>query len=247
MTPSQAPSYAAYSSHTADPTLQSHPNTPAADALEERTPVVDPNNVDSGIVVDIPAAPNEVPTGTLVHIVLDQTLGTATAYIGQHFTARLTAAIVRHGSVMVPQGSQLEGRVSDVRTGSWIGPGPMLRLHPDFVVLPDGTRYRFSADVIDLDQTQTVHDQSRVGEEGEIVSNPHLKARLAALSLTTGSAAAAGAVVGGGVGALVGAGIGAGAGAIWWARQHHDQVLPEGTRLVLQMSQPLFVGSGVTD
>lgn len=240
--------YTPYQPASSDPTLQTHAQTPQADAaaLEEQTPVVDPNNINSGIVTSVPAAPNEIPIGTLVHIVLDQQLGTATAYVGKPFSAHLTQPIMRNGSVMIPQGSLIQGRVADVRTGSWLGPGPMLRLQPDFVVLPDGTRYRFSAEIIDLDQTQTVADNTHIGEEGQIVNNSHLKARLAGLSLTTGGAAAAGAMIGGGVGALIGAGIGAGAGAIWWARQDHQQVLPEGTRFIMQMDQPLFVG-GTTD
>ena len=59
------------------------------------------------------------------------------------------------------------------------------------------------------------------------------------MSLTTGSAAAAGGVLGGGVGALVGAGVGAGVSTVWWLKQDRQTQLPADSLIVMALTEPL--------
>jgi hypothetical protein len=208
--------------------------------------VVDPNDITSGVVMAAPTRSNELPMGTLIHAALDDTLSTTTTHEGEKFSAHLTNDILNRGQVLLPAGSVIRGRVTEVRAAKRFGNGAMMRLQPDSITLPDGTRYAFNAEIIDFDHASDAHQNSRVSEEGAIVNNGHPAAKVAGLSLTTGSAAVAGAMIGGGVGAVVGAGIGAGAGLIWWGKQEHNQVLIQGTVMILNLDHSLFVGTTPT-
>lgn len=243
-TPAPAPISAPLTAAQEAPVLHAHTVEPTASYAYEtqpKHPVVDPDDVDSGVVTEVPAGPNELPVGTLIRVSLDKSISTETARKGEPFTAHLTADLQRRGKVLIPTGSLLRGRITEVREGKTFGASAMLRLQPDSVTLPDGTRLPLAAEVIDFDHTQDSYQNSKISGEGNIVANQHVGAKLGALGLTTGSAAVAGAVLGGGVGAVVGAGIGAGAGVIWWAKQNHQQTIPEGTVLVLNLDHNLSV------
>jgi len=91
--------------------------------------------------------------------------------------------------------------------------------------------------LIDTDQT----DHSNVDSEGTLVRRDHVKKTLAAMSVATGGAAAAGAMMGGGVGALVGAGIGAGASTVLWLKQDRQEALPKDSLLVFSLTTPMIL------
>jgi hypothetical protein len=61
------------------------------------------------------------------------------------------------------------------------------------------------------------------------------------MSMTTGGAAAAGAVLGGGMGALVGAGIGAGVSTVWWLKQDRQEEIPQDTGVTFTLVGPMEV------
>ena len=202
----------------------------------EAAPVVS-EDINSGIVTVVPSKPNELPEGTLLRARLDHAIVTGVTAQGETFTARLVADVSRQGKVLIPSGSIVTGRITEIRKGKRIGTAAMIRLQPDSITLPDGARFEFNAQLIDLDHYQDSH----VTTEGAVLANEHTKAKVAALTLTTGSAVAAGAVLGGAPGAVIGAGVGLTAGAIWWLKQDHQQTLPEGTGLILSLNQPLML------
>jgi hypothetical protein len=233
----EAPAVAVLHTHDAE-AVASPPDETAVVAKHEM--VVDPNDPNSGVVLERPTKPNELPEGTLLHAALNQTLSSAVIQPGDKFTARLTADVMYHGRVFIPRDSLVFCRVTEVRAGKAFGHAAMMRLQPDTLQMTDGTRYPLAAAIIDFDKTADAHRDSHVGAEGAITADRHTREKLAALSLTTGSAAVAGAVLGGGVGAVVGAGIGAGAGLVWWSKQDHDQTLASNTGLVLQLNDAIF-------
>ena len=215
---------------TGGPVLQSH-----------HAPAVDPDDVNSGVITSIAAAPNELPEGTLLHVRLDQTLSTSTARRGDHFTGKLTQPVMRNGKVLVPAGSVLRGRITEVRASKTFLTDAMLRLQPDTLTLPDGIPYPLSAQLIDFDHTQDAHIDSTITPEGEVIRDPHTRQHVAGMALTAGGAGAAGAMIGGGVGFLLGATIGAGANAIMWSRQDHQQTLEAGTVMILNLDRSLML------
>ena len=215
--------------------------TTSGPSLHDRPAPVDPDDVNSGVITSIAAAPNELPEGTLLHVRLDSTLSTATARVGDHFTGRLTRAVMRNGHVLVPEGSVLRGRITEVRASKHFLSDAMLRLQPDTLTLPDGVPYPLSAQLIDFDHSQDAHVDSTITPEGEVVRDPHTKQHVAGVALTAGGAGAAGAMIGGGVGFLIGATIGAGANAIMWSRQDHQQTLEAGTVMILNLDHSLML------
>ena len=212
------------------PVLQAH-----------HAPTVDPDDINSGVITSIASAPNELPEGTLLHVRLDQTLSTSTARRGDHFTGKLTQPVMRNGRVLVPAGSVLRGRITEVRASKHFLSDAMLRLQPDTLTLPDGIPYPVSAQLIDFDHTQDAHIDSTISPEGEVTTDPHTRQHLAGMGLTAAGAGAAGAMIGGGVGFLLGATIGAGANAIMWSRQDHQQTLEAGTVMILNIDRSLML------
>ena len=197
---------------------------------------------DKGIVTYVPARENEVPQGTLLRARMRETLSTASTPVNTTFSAEVTAPMERDGRIIIPVGSTIDGRVSLVRGGKRISGAAAIHLLTESVTLPDGTHYIFHAHVIDTSQ----HNVTRVDEEGTIIRRDHVKGTLAAMSLTTGGAAAAGAMIGGVPGALIGGGIGAGVSTVWWLKQDRQEVIPKNTEIVFSLSIPMVMSPVAT-
>jgi hypothetical protein len=208
---------------------------PGATLISRPVEKVDP---DAGIVTEVPRRSDELPVNTLMHVRLRSEIATEKTVPGTSFTAELTEDIQNQGRVVLPAGSIVEGRITQVRGGSRIRGTALIHLQAETVLLPDGSRKLLRAVVIDSDQ----YANTRVDEEGNIRRKDHAGATLAAMSLTTGGAAAAGAVLGGAPGALIGAGVGAGISTAWWLKQDRQTHLPEGTVLVLSLTEPMPIG-----
>ena len=189
------------------------------------------------IVLSVPDVPGELRTGTLLHVRMREQLSTLTTTPGAPFSAELTQPVEKDGRVVLPAGSVLRGRVTEVHSGRRISGRAMLHLDPRRVELPDGTFYDLRAQLIDTDQT----GRNKIDSEGSLVRRDHPKEMLAILGGTTGAGAVAGALVGGGVGAAVGAGIGAGASTIVWLKQDRQTELPENAGLVFTLTEPMLM------
>ena len=248
---------------TATPTAQDHvvygayvpyhaPGTPApapvskaafdpdANIVTETTtdaPVVDTPAMDAGIVTSVPEREGEIREGTLLKARISKGLSTTSTLEGSQFTASLTEPVIKDGRVILPIGSVVEGDVTEVHSGRRISGRAALHLEPRDVKLPDGTHYVIHAQLIDTDQ----YNHSNVNSEGTLVRRDHPKETLAAMSVSTGGAAAAGAMMGGGVGALVGAGIGAGASTVLWLKQDRQEALPKDSLLVFSLTTPMML------
>jgi hypothetical protein len=203
------------------------------------TPVLRPRvqkeDPDAGIVTEVPRSANELPAGTSIRVTLESEIDTTSTQPNTPFRAQLAENIQNDGRVVIPQGSIVEGRVTQVRGGKRIRGTALIHLQMDNIVLPDGTRLPLHAQVIDTDQ----FNNTRIDSEGNILRKDHIGGTLAAMSLTTGGAAAAGGVIGGPAGALIGAGVGAGLGTAVWLKQDRQAHLPEGTQVVLSLTEPM--------
>jgi hypothetical protein len=188
-------------------------------------------------VTSVPERKGEIREGTLLRARITQGLSTTNTLEGSQFSASLTQPVEKDGRVILPIGSMVEGRVTEVRSGRRISGRAALHLEAHDVTLPDGSHYVIHAQLIDTDQT----DHSTINSEGTLLRRDHPKETLAAMSVATGGAAAAGAMVGGGVGALVGAGIGAGASTILWLKQDRQEALPKDSLLVFSLTTPMVL------
>jgi hypothetical protein len=195
------------------------------------------DDINSGIVTEVSLGPNDLPAGTPLRGSLSSSLSTQLTRAGSPFSAVLVSDVMRKGVVLIPAGSTVTGKVTQVHGGKAIGGPAAIRLQPKTITLPDGTTYGIEAEVTDLDHFQGSH----VNSEGTIVGNTNAKATAVALGLTTTSAVVAGALIGGGVGAVVGLGVGAGVGTVWWFKRDRQQTLPEGTEIVFTLNNNLLI------
>jgi hypothetical protein len=194
------------------------------------------NPEDAMIVVDVPEREGELREGTLLKTKMMDTISTSTTMRGSRFTAEITEPIERKGRVIIPVGSILEGRVTEVHGGRRITGGAALHLETDDVMLPDGTHYIAHAQVID-----TGRSDFKVTDEGTLKKTDHGKETLAVVGGVTGAGAVSGAMIGGGVGAIVGASIGAGVSTVIWLKQDRQATLPKDVALVFSLTTPMVL------
>jgi hypothetical protein len=191
---------------------------------------------DAMIVTSVPERDGTLREGTLLRVKIGETLATDKTVAGTRFSATVTEAIERNGRVIIPIGSILEGRVTEVRGGRRITGAAMLHLETSDVTLPDGTHYIVHAQLID-----TGKSEFNVDNEGTLKRKDHAKETLAIVGGVTGAGAATGALIGGGIGAVVGAGIGAGVSTVMWLKQDRQATLPKDAQLVFSLTVPMVL------
>ncbi len=181
---------------------------------------------DGSETVTLPAERTQVRASASV------TLSTDEARVGDPVSARTVEPILVDGEVVIPEGSRVEGRVTEVDRGDYPVRRPSMEVVWDRIETPDG---------------RTVEVDARTaGEVGTVVQHPrgdHTNMRNILLGAGAGAAigGASGGKRGAAVGAIAGAAIGAGAGhggVDWCAVVHpgdgmiiifnRDAVLPRG-------------------
>ena len=210
------------------------PKVAGAPLVTPVAPVENPE--DAMIVTSVPERSGELREGTLLKTKMISALSTESTVTGSRFTAEVTEPIERNGRVIIPVGSILEGRVTEVHGGTRISGGALLHLETSNVTLPDGTHYIVHAQVID-----TGNSDFNVSDEGTLKKKGHVKETLAVMGGVTGAGAATGAMLGGGVGAAVGAGIGAGVSSVIWFKQDRQATLPKDVQLVFSLTAPMIL------
>jgi hypothetical protein len=111
-----------------------------------------------------------------------------------------------------------------------------MRLAPDTVILPNGTRYRLHALL-----TSTPGSDTRVRGEGEVQPASRLKRDGIEYGGAVGAGAVTGAIVAGPVGALTGSLIGAGAITVHLLVSHPQATLDSGTTLMFMLTDSLYL------
>lgn len=238
-TPAPAPAntvvYGAYVPYTG-PAVASTPAVTNTDTTQDADDDLPDGSADGQIVMTAPDRKGELSEGTLLQTRIMQNLSTATTEPGTAFTAEIMAPVEKDGRVIIPIGSTLEGQVTEVHSGHRITGAAALHLETRDVLLPDGTRYVVHAQLID-----TSRSEFNVNDEGTLKRRDNLKENIAVASLTTGGAAAAGALIGGGVGAVVGAGVGAGVSTVMWLKQDRQATLAKDVRLTFSLTAPVIL------
>lgn len=190
-----------------------------------------------GVVGDTAASANtvEIPFGTKLTGVLQQTISTRTTLEGTHFLAIVSVPILHDGTIVIPAGSLVKGRVTRIHGGRRISGPPQIRMQPESITMLDGTVYQMSGEVTGLEHFYPAH----VNTEGTIVGTSSGKNTALAFGLVTASSTVSGALAGGSIGAVVGFGVGAGIATAWWLKQDRLVEVPGGTKMVFTLDQPL--------
>jgi hypothetical protein len=205
-------------------------------ALNQRATIDDP---DGDIVHPAPPPPGTLGYGTTIRARLLDRLSTNETRVGQPFHTRVTSDVYQNDQVLIPAGSEIDGRIMQVSTGHLGGHGSMV-LHPDTVILPNGTQLKMYAQL-----SGTPGSNARVGNEGTVAPGSRIKRDSIEYGGATGAGVITGAVVGGPVGALAGGLIGAGAVTVHLLVNHPQATLDEGSTLVFTLTEPLDLVSAM--
>jgi hypothetical protein len=209
------------------------PNNPSVpQGLNERASAYDP---DGDIVHPHPPRPGELQEGTSIRVHLLDQLSTVESEKGEAFRTRVATDVLQGGQVVIPAGAEIDGRVVEVSSGH-MGHSGTMRLHPDYVILPNGTRFRLHADL-----TGTPGSRARVGEEGTVKADSRLKRDGIEYGGAVGAGAITGAIVAGPAGALAGTLIGAGAITVHLLVSHPQATLDTGTTLMFTLTDSLYL------
>ena len=167
------------------------------------------------------STPVVVPTGTAIHVTLDQSLASNQSRSGDEFAASVSAPVVVDGKTVIPKGARVRGRVVEARESGRLQHVAHLRLALRSVEV-GGKSY-------DL-ETSSV---SRTGGN-------HNQRNAALIGGGAGVGALIGGIAGGGKGALIGTAAGAGAGTATAAiTGKKDITIPAETPLSFKLTQPV--------
>ncbi|MGD0901966.1 MAG: hypothetical protein ABR924_03395 [Terracidiphilus sp.] len=206
------------------------PNPPAAPAIAEHAPAYDP---DGDIVHPRALRPGELGEGTNIRVRLMQRLSTVSSQKGETFRTVVASDVLQDGQVVIPAGTEIDGRVTQVSTGRVGGHGSM-RLQPETVILPNGARFQLHAET-----TATPGSRTRIGSEGAITPGSRLKRDGMEYGAVVSAGAVTGAILGGPAGAATGGLIGAGAVTVHLLVNHPQATLEAGTTIVFTLTEPL--------
>ncbi len=113
-----------------------------------------------------------IPADSVIPVTLDQDISSATAYVGQTFTATVNSD--RVGDSEFPAGTKIEGRVSAVSKQVGSEPG-ILELSFTGAKLPDNSRVGLNGALISMDNDSVKTVNGRVIAQGDRDKNDSLK------------------------------------------------------------------------
>jgi hypothetical protein len=203
---------------------------PAQSRLYSRTEMPDP---DGDMVHPLPPRPGELVEGSTIRVRLLDRLSSSDSEKGEPFHGQVASDVYQNGKVLIPAGSGIEGRVSAVSSGHFAGHGS-LRLKPETIILPDGTRFQIHAET-----TGTPGSNTRIGGEGAITPGSRAKRDAIEYGSVVGTGVVAGAVVGGPVGALTGGLIGAGVVTTHLMVSHPQATLEPGSVILFTLTESI--------
>jgi hypothetical protein len=207
----------------------------SAPVLAERASAPDP---DGDIVHPAPLGRGELDEGATIRVRLLDYLSSSMSEKGQAFRSRVASDVIEGGNVVIPAGSEIDGRVAEVSSGHFGGQGTMM-LVPDKVILPDGSVFQLHAVV-----TQTPGTNANVKAEGVIEPGSTLKHDSLLYGGVVGGGAVTGAFLGGPIGALAGGLVGAGVVTTHLLVSHPQVHLEPGSVLILTLSERMHLVPG---
>ena len=178
-----------------------------------------------------------IPPDTVISVQINGTLTSRTARVGDKFTAAITVPVYVNGKTVIPAGSVIEGRVTQVTPAKRMNRSGTIGVDFDDIVFPNGATVQLVGNLTsdDPEVRRQIDDESRVSGQGN--KRP---------SVFIGGGGAIGAVLGGiaggGKGAVLGGVVGAGAGvASVLLSKGEEAEVPSGTTFGVQLKQGLII------
>jgi hypothetical protein len=189
-----------------------------------------------------PEKPLALPAGTTVQMKLESMISTSYNKPGDPFAGRVIAPVVLDGRTVIPVGASVAGRVIKVSEMRRFRGRPLIDLHPQTIIMPNGQRYEISAVVSATDSGTG----TSVNHEGEINGSGLDGRDKMEMAVGAGAGLGMGAAFGGGKGALIGSAVGATAGAVRWLARTKSADLPAGSDLTIELSRPVMLSLNPT-
>jgi hypothetical protein len=202
--------------------------SPAASPAPQATPTPAPAPVAETPAPPPPPPPVVIPSGTVLTVRLQKSVGSKISNEGDRFRASLAEPIRVEGNVVGPTGSGVSGTVTEAHAAGRFKGGATLDLVADTLTI-HGTTYHI--------RTGALAQQSK--GKG--------KRTAGMIGGGAGGGALIGAIAGGGKGAAIGALVGGGAGTAGAGLTgNRDITLPAETALSFKMSAPLTLEADKT-
>ncbi|OGH96440.1 MAG: hypothetical protein A2104_06770 [Candidatus Melainabacteria bacterium GWF2_32_7] len=177
-----------------------------------------------------------LPRGAELNAAISSPISSEYARTGDTVTAMLNADISSGGSVILPAGTRVEGRVVDAEKAGRMGKNGKLNIRFNTATTPNGKRYPISGKIATEDGTGIVYGGTSVTTLTRAAKNTAIGAAGGAI---------AGVALGGitgkpGTGAWSGTAIGSGAGLLsTFATRGIEAVIPGNTRIDIVLDQDL--------
>lgn len=159
-----------------------------------------------------PAAPAvklyAVPAGKRIRVRMNETVSSKTTVVGDRFTVTVREPVYSTtGAIVIPEGSEIVGRVDAVTKAQKKGKPGTLDLSFVQVILPNGSKRAINGSLTELDS-----DDAKSDNEGTASGDKMKHRKVIFYGGGAAGGALLGAAIGGGKGALIGGLLGAGGG-----------------------------------
>lgn len=184
-------------------------------------------------------AAQTVKANTVIRVRMEDEITSEKSYIGERFQTEVTDPVYStNGALVIPAGSTVQGRITDVRKAQGKGKPGTISVAFDKLTLENGRSYAINGSLIANDELDDVDD------EGQLKGRSQTKRNVILVGGGTAIGAAVGALAGGGKGALIGAliGGGLGAGGAWFGKGDSAEV-KEGTQLGVILNRNLTLNA----
>ncbi|HWR15406.1 MAG TPA: TrbI/VirB10 family protein [Terriglobales bacterium] len=179
-----------------------------------------------------------IPAGTQIPLVLKQAISTKSAKVGDAVYAETAFPITQDDKVVIPAGTYVQGRISDVKRAGRVKGRAELLMHFTTLVYPNGYTALLPGGVENLPGAEK---QSVKGDEGKIKQEGQKMEDAVNVGKAAGAGATVGAIAsrtgkGAGIGGLTGAAAGLGYALL---TRGADVNLPVGTSVQMVLQRPL--------
>lgn len=178
-----------------------------------------------------------LPAGTRIPLVLENSVNTKNAAVGDRLYFQTIYPVVLNGRILIPVGSYVRGSVTFAKRPGRIKGRGELHVRFEEMTLPNGYTVDLQASLAGAGTTGNEEvDRKEGGVKGE--SSKGQDART--IGTTTSAGAGVGAIAGRGKGVAIGAGAGAAAGLVaTLLTRGRELVLPRGTTVEIALDRPL--------
>lgn len=178
-----------------------------------------------------------LPADTVINVQMSGKLSSGTARVGDKFTATVTVPVYVNGKTVIPAGSVVEGRVTQVTPAKRMNRSGTIGVDFDDIVFPNGAVVPLVGALTsdDPETRRRIDDESRVSGSGN---------KRPTVFIGGGGAIGAvlGGIAGGGKGAVLGGVVGAGAGVAGVLLSKGEEAeVPSGTTFGVQLKQGLVI------